>query len=75
MPFVWIGMNSITVYLANNIINFDRLGLRFAGGDIKRFFDTTIANGFGDLVVALVGLSLGILLCEFLYRKRIFLRM
>ena len=75
MPFVWIGMNSITVYLANNIISFDRLGLRFAGGDVKEFFDTTIATGFGDLVVALVGLSLGILLCEFLYRKRIFLRL
>src|SRR5438874_7498117 len=28
-PFVWIGMNSITIYLANNIISFERLGLRF----------------------------------------------
>ena len=74
-PFVWIGMNSITVYMANNIINFDRLGLRFAGGDVKKFFDTTVANGFGDLVVALVGLGLGILLCNFLYRKKIFLRL
>jgi len=74
-PFVWIGMNSITVYMANNIINFDRLGLRFAGGDVKRFFDTTVTTGFGDLVVALVGLGLGILLCHFLYRKKIFLRL
>jgi len=74
-PFVWIGMNSITVYMANNIINFDRLGLRFAGGDVKKFFDTTVTNGFGDFVVALVGLGLGILLCHFLYRKKIFLRL
>ena len=74
-PFVWIGMNSITVYMANNFINFDRLGLRFAGGDVKKFFDVSVTPGFGDLVVALVGLGLGILLCHFLYRKKIFLRL
>ncbi len=74
LPFVWIGTNSITVYLANNIINFDRLGLRFAGGDVKKFLDLAVTNGFGDLIVALVGLGLGILLCHFLYRKKIFLR-
>jgi len=74
-PFVWIGMNSITVYMANNIIGFDRLGLRLAGGDVKRFFDDAVAAGFGDLIAALVGLSLGILLCHFLYRKKIFLRL
>jgi len=74
-PFVWIGMNSITVYLANNIVSFDRLGLRFAGGDVKRFLDNSVAPGFGELVVALVGLALGIWLCRFLYRKKIFLRL
>jgi predicted acyltransferase len=74
-PFVWIGMNSITVYLANNIINFDRLGLRLAGGDVKRWLDHAVAAGFGDLVVALAGLGLGIWLCHFLYRRKIFLRL
>jgi len=53
-PFVWIGMNSITVYMANNIINFDRLGLRFAAATVKKFLDATVTTGFGDLVVALV---------------------
>jgi predicted acyltransferase len=75
LPFVWIGMNSITVYMANNIISFDRLGLRFAGGDVKKFFDAAVTPGFGDLVVAVAGLGLGILLCHFLYRKKIFLRL
>ena len=74
-PFVWIGMNSITVYLANNIVSFDRLGLRIAGGDVKKFFDNTLTAGAGDLVVAFVGLGFGILLCHFLYRKNIFLRL
>ena len=74
-PFLWIGMNSITVYMANNLINFDRLGLRLAGGDVKRYLDNAVTTGFGDLVVALVGLGLGIWLCHFLYRKKIFLRL
>ena len=74
-PFVWIGMNSITVYMASNIISFDRLGLRLAGGDVKRFFDNAVTPGFGDLVVALVGLGFAIWLCQFLYRKKMFLRL
>jgi len=74
-PFVWIGMNSITVYMASNIISFDRLGLRLAGGDVKRFFDHAVTPGFGDLVVALVGLGFAIWLCHFLYRKKMFLRL
>ena len=74
-PFVWIGTNSITVYLANNIISFERLGLRFAGGDVKKFFDNAFAAGSGDLLVALVGLAFGIWRCHFLYRKKIFLRL
>ena len=74
-PFIWIGMNSITIYMANNIINFDRLGLRLAGGDVKKYLDNAVTNGFGDLVVAMIGLGLGIWLCHFLYRKKIFLRL
>ena len=74
-PFVWIGMNSITVYMASNIISFDRLGLRLAGGNVKRFFDNAVTPGFGDLVVAMVGLGFAIWLCQFLYRKKMFLRL
>jgi predicted acyltransferase len=74
-PFVWIGMNSITVYLANNIIGFRRLADRFVGGDVKNFFNTHVAQGSGDLLGALVGLGLGVLLVWFLHRKRIFLRL
>ena len=35
-PFVWIGANSITIYLVHNIINFQTLSARFAGGDVQR---------------------------------------
>lgn len=74
-PFVWIGTNSITVYLANNIIGFRRLAERFVGGDVKSTLDLQVARGIGDLVIALVGLGLGFLLCWFLYRRKIFLRL
>ena len=75
-PFVWIGMNSITIYLAANIIGgFSRLATRFAGGDIKAFFDLHVAKGVGDLIIAIVGLALAFWLVHFLYRKKIFLRL
>ena len=74
-PFVWIGMNSITIYLAENIVGFSRIAPRFVGGDIKAWFDHRVAQGFGDLVIALVGLLLAIMLLRFLYQRKIFLRL
>jgi len=74
-PFVWIGMNSITVYLANNIIGFRHLAERFVGGDIRATLDAHIAQGVGDLVLALTGLALGVVLCWFLHQRKIFLRL
>ena len=74
-PFVWIGMNSITIYLASNIIGFRRLAERFVGGDVKYFLDAHVTRGFGDLLISLVGLGLALLLVYYLYRKRIFLRL
>jgi predicted acyltransferase len=75
-PFVWIGMNSITIYLASNIIGgFSKVAVRLAGGDVRTFFDEHVARGFGDLVVAIVGLLLAFWLVHFLYRRKIFLRL
>ena len=75
MPFVWIGTNAITLYLAKNIIDVRRLAARFAGGDIKNFFENTLTTGFGELVVAFVALGLILVLAHFLHRKKIFLRL
>ncbi|NMD21016.1 MAG: DUF1624 domain-containing protein [Verrucomicrobia bacterium] len=74
-PFVWIGLNPITAYLANNIIGFRRLATRLAGGDVKNFFNAVIAPGFGELMISIVGLGLAFLLCWFLHRRRIYLRL
>ena len=74
-PFVWMGTNSITIYLADNIVGgFGKIAARFVGGDVKAWFDAHVARGFGDLVIALVGLLLAFWLVRFLYRRKVFLR-
>ena len=75
-PFVWMGMNSITIYLASNILGgFRKLATRFVGGDIRIFLDGHVAKGFGDLVISIVGLLLAFWLVHFLYKRKIFLRL
>jgi predicted acyltransferase len=75
-PFVWMGMNSITIYVTSNFIGgFAKLGERLAGGDVRAFFDHQVAQGFGDLVVALVGLLLAFWFVRFLYTRKLFLRL
>lgn len=75
-PFVWVGMNAITLYIVNNLLQgFRRIAARFAGGDVKAFFDSTITAGTGDLVIAMVGTALMFLLAWYLHKKQIFLRL
>jgi predicted acyltransferase len=72
--FLWIGANPITLYVLDNVIGFDRLARRFAGGDVHKFFETTFSSGAGDLVIAIVALVLAGVLAWFLHRRKIFLR-
>jgi hypothetical protein len=67
-------MNPITVFLLANVVGFPVLAQRFAGGDIKDFLNTAIHPGVGDLLLALVASSFGIIVAGFLYRRKIFLR-
>jgi predicted acyltransferase len=73
-PFVWIGMNPITLYLVKNILSFPRTAQRFAGGDVRIYFDRVLAPGTGDLVVEITALALTLLLAWYLHRRQIFLR-
>jgi predicted acyltransferase len=72
--FVWIGANPITLYVLDNILGFDKLARRFAGGDVRRVLESTFGPGSGDLAIAVVGLALAVVLAWFLYRRKIFLR-
>lgn len=75
VPFVWVGMNPITLYLGSNILGFPRIAQRLAGGDVKLFFDTRLALGAGDVVLALTALLLMLAVARFLYQRKIFLRL
>jgi len=74
-PFVWMGMNSITIYLTKNILGgtFSLLAQRFVGGDVKSFFDNRI-SGLGEMIISIVGLLLAFWFVHFLYKRKIFLR-
>jgi predicted acyltransferase len=74
-PFLWLGMNSITIYMASNIIDFRKLAERFTGGGIKDSLNEHLLKGTGDLLVTLTGLLLIFLLARFLHRRNIFLRL
>jgi predicted acyltransferase len=74
-PFVWMGMNSITIYMTQNMLGgFGRLSRRVAGGDIHTFLDHHL-HGSGDLVLAIIGLFFAFWFVHFLYRRKIFLRL
>ena len=77
-PFVWIGMNPLTIYLTSNFLGglgFEKLARRLAGGPVKNFFDAHVAAGFGDLVISATAVALFIWFAHFLYRRKIFLRL
>jgi predicted acyltransferase len=70
MPFVWIGMNAITIYIASALLNFRKIADRFVGGDVAHWL-----GRYADLTRAVVALALALWLVNFLYRRRIFLRL
>jgi len=69
-PFVWIGMNPITIYLAFHLIRFGDYAERIAGGPVK----STLGN-YGDLLLAIVVVSMMFALVRLLYQRKIFLRL
>lgn len=74
-PFVWIGMNAITLYLLANLLRPRAVAQRFAGGSVQASLDAQVGAGVGNLVIALVGALLVFAIARFLYRRQIFLRL
>lgn len=69
-PLVWIGVNPITIYMAVNLVNFGAIARRFVGGDLNRY-----CGVYGDLEIAVASLILELWFLNFLYRRKIFLRL
>ncbi len=71
VPLVWIGVNPITIYMARNIVDFNKLAKRFVGGELGTMF----GDDFGYLLYTTVSLALTLLLVRFLYKRKIFLKL
>ncbi len=69
-PFVWIGVNPITLYLLDGLIDFRGLAQRFIGGDVSH----DVLHHFGPLAVSTLAVLLMLALARFLYARQIFLR-
>jgi predicted acyltransferase len=69
-PFVWIGMNAITIYLVSAVLNFQRQANRLVGSDVA-----TALGSWADFVRSMVALVCVFAVVRFLYRRKIFLRL
>lgn len=70
-PLIWIGVNPLTIYLARNFVEFNKLTERLAGGSISN----ALGEDSGYLLRMCVSLGLSLLFVWFLNRKRIYLRL
>jgi len=68
-PFIWIGVNPITIYFGGRFIDFDEMAKLFVGGPVNEAL-----GRYGPLVMAIVSLGFGFLFLRFLYQRKIFLR-
>ena len=68
-PFLWIGMNAITLYMLHALFDFEKLAGRFVGGNVGHWLGRYGAVAKSGLAMVLV-----LMLGRFLYRRSIFLR-
>jgi predicted acyltransferase len=68
-PFVWIGMNPITLYLTHYFVEYKKIAERLGGGPVAAAF-----GHWGEVWIATLVVLLSLVLAWFLYSRRIFLR-
>lgn len=68
-PFVWIGTNSITIYLAYHLVKFSDYAACVVGGPVQAALGV-----YGDLLLAATDVALVLLLVRFLHQRKLFLR-
>lgn len=69
-PFVWIGVNPLTIYLARNFADFNAFAERFVGGSIA----AAVGEDGAYFLKVAVSLGLSLLVVWFLHRRKIYLR-
>jgi predicted acyltransferase len=69
-PFVWIGMNPITIYLVFHFVSFEKLANLLVGGPVATAF-----GSFAPVILSLAVLMLMFAFVRFLYNRKLFLRL
>lgn len=69
LPLVIIGSNAIFIYMASELVPFDKIALRFVGGDVGAWL-----GEWAGVAVATVQLGLEFAILWWMYTKRIFIR-
>ena len=70
LPFVWIGMNPITIYMFVNMVNVRGIAQRFIGDNNSTFLGNDI---YKPVLMALV-IVINLIILRFLFNKKIFIR-
>ncbi len=69
LPFIWLGVNPIAIYMIWNVLNFNHLAHRFAG--LKEYY---FNENIGFVCGTTVALTLVLAFVRFLYNRRIFIK-
>lgn len=75
LPFVWIGMNAITVYLVRQMVNVSEIAQRLTGGDVAHWLNEWLGKGASGVLSSAVSFLLIWWLAFFLYRRKVFIRL
>ncbi len=68
-PFLWIGNNPLAIYMACNLVDFQKITARLVGGGVW-----APEGGLGAIATTTVSLGLVLMLAGFMYRKKVFIR-
>jgi predicted acyltransferase len=68
MPFVWMGMNAITIYLGRRFVDFDLFSERLVGGP-----KATLSPG-GQVLIVATSTALTFLVAWYLHRRKLFFK-
>ncbi len=73
-PFVWVGLNPISIYLLCKLVDFDAFTRRFLGGEVEALLDGLIP-GLAGLAVAIIGIGWGFVVAWWMHRRKLYLRL
>ncbi len=69
-PFIWIGLNPLTIYLLRNVMDFNKLADRFVGGSLA----AAAGEDGAYLMRMMASLAFSLLVVWYLNRRKIYLR-